>query len=708
MTRRPESDAGSGAGESSAESFAAWSSDALDYPAVRALLERFAFTSLGLRAVRELRPRTDEGARDALERVRELLLLREEDELPSLGGVSDPLGALDDARRYSRPLLAEEFASLGAFLEACARLGPWLEEHRGRAPALGKLALPDLAALRTQLASLLDERGEVRSEASPRLARLRRDARELTERIESELKRMLGAAGVRPHLSDFSVHLRGNRRVLAVKARASGRVQGLLHDRSSSGETAFIEPRNLVEPGNRLAGLELDLQREEQRILLELTRELLREQPRLAQAAQQVAELELGLIAVAFAREFDARVPALAPWVESGRGTLVLKALRHPLLVDQVRRGALEAVVPIDVRLGEEFDLLLITGPNTGGKTLALKSVGLAALLVRLGLPVPCGEGSRLPLYTGLAADIGDEQEIHQSLSTFSSHLARIRAGLARADARTLVLLDELGAGTDPDEGAALSDALLEHLLERAVPTIATTHLGKLKEFAFRHARAENACVEFDARTLRPLYRLLVGTPGESCALQIARRLGLDPGLIAKAEERLVRRERDVLELMEKVRGARTQAEQARSQAEDRLLDVVRQETALRIKHDDLARRGELLEAEAQRGLEERVREARARLGEAQNLLSQLPSEPAASLRALLAEIERELAGASLTERRQAFLRQLAKGRYVFVPRYKKRCLVTKVDRTRGEVTVRLGNMSLSVPFDEVTWYESL
>src|SRR6185295_7593300 len=174
----------------------------------------------------------------------------------------------------------------------------------------------------------------------------------------------------------------------------------------------------------------------------------------------------------------------------------------------------------------------------------------------------------------GICADIGDEQEISQSLSTFSSHLARIRAGLARATPHTLLLLDELGSGTDPDEGAALSDAILEVLLERGVPSIATTHLSKLKEFAFRHARAENASVAFDAQTLKPLYRLLIGTPGESCAPLIARRLGLDPKICQNASERLVRRDRDVRELMDKMRGAREQAERARSDVEDRLRDV--------------------------------------------------------------------------------------------------------------------------------------
>jgi DNA mismatch repair protein MutS2 len=323
-------------------------------------------------------------------------------------------------------------------------------------------------------------------------------------------------------------------------------------------------------------------------------------------------------------------------------------------------------------------------------------------------LPYPCGESSRIPLYNGVAADIGDEQEISQSLSTFSSHLARIRAALARADAHTLVLLDELGAGTDPDEGAALSDAILEELLGRHAPTLATTHLSKLKEFAFSHERAENASVEFDPVSLRPMYRLLIGTPGESCALLVARRLGLDPKLLARAQERLVRREREVAELMEKMRGAREHAERVRTEAEDRLAEVARSEQALAAAHGDLERKSDLLAAEAQRGLEERVRHARGVAARAQGWIGQLPAAPAAALREIFDELDRELSGASLTERRQEFLASLAKGRYVFVPRYKKRCLVTKVDRGRGELSVRLGNLTVQVAFDEVTGYDGL
>jgi DNA mismatch repair protein MutS2 len=482
-------------------------------------------------------------------------------------------------------------------------------------------------------------------------------------------------------------------------------VPGLLLDRSHSGETVFVEPRAAVELSNRLVELEADIRAEEARILVELTRVALEHERAIVLASRRVAELELAWIGTLFCRDFGARVPEVA---SRERGDLLLRGARHPLLVDEQRAGRLDEVVAIDVRLGGEFDLLVITGPNTGGKTLALKTVGIAAWCVRHGLPVCCADQSRVPLYAGLVVDIGDEQEISQSLSTFASHLKRIQAGLPRAGPATLFLLDELGGGTDPAEGAALGDALLEWLLERRAPTIATTHLGKLKEFCFRHARAENASVEFDAQTLRPRYRLLIGTPGESNALAIAARYGLPPAVVAAARSRLERGDRDAQKLMEQMRGAAEHAERLRSAAESKLDEVARVDASLRERRDELERRRDLVEAEAQRGLEERVGDARQTLRSAAPLLEQLPSDAARRLRELLTQADQQLGRASLTERRRAFLDALEKGQLVFVPRYRQRCIVQRIDRAKREVSVRLGKLTVTVPFDEITWYEAL
>jgi len=678
----------------------------LELELVLAGFERFTSTSLGKRALRELAPRTDAGARDALARAREMQALHRLGELPSLAGVTDPLPA---SARPTRALEELELVALVRFLEACARLREWFASRTAEVPRLCAVAaeIPELAGLRSEIGAVVDERGRVRSDASDLLARLRRDLGQLSRSIDRSLSELMQAGSVRNVLSDGNVHRRGGRPVLAVKAKSAGRVPGIVHDRSQSEQTVFIEPRQVIELGNRLAETRADERREVERVLLLLTRTILSAAPRIQSAARCVSEIELAVVAARYSEEYEARI-ALQPGDEGAAEGLLLRTARHPLLIEQARSGSIEAVVPIDVRLGAEFDMLIITGPNTGGKTLALKTAGLFALLTRCGLPVPAAVGTTVPLYDRICADIGDEQEISQNLSTFASHLVRIKAGLDHSTERTLVLLDELGGGTDPDEGAALGEAVLQFLCTRAVPTIVSTHLGKLKEFAYRNKRAENACTEFDLGTLAPLYKLHIGTPGESSALAIARRLGLPDEVVDLASERTERRDGELARLMEDVRAARTEAERVRSRAESQLEHVEQRTRDLADKHEDLDRRSELLEQEAQRGLEERVRDAMRQLELARKLLDQLPRGPADAMRERLDALHRHLSGATLTERRQRFLASLAKGTFVYLPRYRQRCIVHKVDKARRLVTARLGSMKVQVSFDEVTWYESL
>jgi len=325
-----------------------------------------------------------------------------------------------------------------------------------------------------------------------------------------------------------------------------------------------------------------------------------------------------------------------------------------------------------------------------------------------VGLPVPAEDGTTIPLYDGIAADIGDEQEIRQNLSTFASHLVRVSDALERATPDTLVLLDELGGGTDPDEGGALGTAVLERLLTGRVPTLVSTHIGKLKEFAYRHARAENACAEFDHEPLAPRYRLMLGTPGESCALVIARRVGLSESVVGVAKERLERREGELEDLMSDVRSARMAAEETRLGAEAELARARERSRVVDEREAVLERRIDQLEREAQKGIEERVRDAARTLERGRRLLDQLPPETRREMEETLDQLEAELTGASLTERREAFIAGLGKGSLVYLPRYRQRVLVHKIDRERRQVVAKLGSMKVKVSFDEVTPYESL
>jgi len=694
--------------ESPLERFAA---NALDWPEVRALLERHAASSVGKRALLELAPRAPDEARAALRRTRELFELGAGVE-PPLSGLSDPRAPLEEAARYSRALDGQTLVVVARFLRLVEDLGHWLAGRREVLAATAALwvGLPNLSGLREMLEKALDEKGKLVADASPLLAKLTARIDKLDRSIERHMHQLAHRTAWKASLAEGhfgSVHYRNGRRVLAVRQRHAGRVPGIVHDRSQTGETIFVEPREVVESANVLSAAQADREREEARILGELTRAVLLRRDALLLCLERTAELELAVIGARYARAVSGHPPRL-PGEPGAAGGLLLRRFRHPLLLEEASAEHIDEVVPLDLRLGEDFSLLVITGPNTGGKTLAIKSAGLACLMTSMGLPLPCDAGTTVPLFDGIVADIGDEQEIRQNLSTFSSHLRRIHRGVLRATPRTLFLLDELGGGTDPSEGAALGEAILEHLLREQVPTLASTHLGKLKEFAFRFQRAENAHVEFDLETLAPRYRLVIGAPGESRALAIARRLGFPEELVALAGERLERTDGEANELMDELREVRLGAERHRSKAEEKLIHAERRLEDLAERHTELDQKGAQLEAEAQRGIEERLRRARGWLEKLEGFLHQVPVERRAPLEEILHGFEEALAEATLSDRRKAFVASLKKGAEVFLPRFKKRCTVTRIYKDKREIEVKMGKHSMRVGFDDVTFYESL
>ncbi len=691
-----------------------FAAEVLELEGVLALYAREAASSLGRRMLRDLQPRSKPSARRALGRVQEALFLADADLEPPMAGFTDLGPAFELGLRGFDE---ETLARLRNLIEARARVASWLAERRDKSTGkhphelplwlelLG--SIPTLANLHKRLDEALDERGQLRSDASPLLGRLRREATQHEKLISKRLREVMGRSSVRAVLSDTSVHRRGGRPVLAVRARSSGRVRGILHDRSASGESAFIEPNEIIEAGNHLSEVRADARREVERILLELAQIVLDQAPAIEALSQGLGEMELAVIGARFASRHGAKVPLL-PGDPAASPGLSLRQARHPLLIEQQAQGEIEEVQAIDLRLGADFDMLIVTGPNTGGKTLALKTAGLFALLTRLGLPVTADEGSTVPLYDRVLADIGDEQEIRQNLSTFASHLARIDHALAQADEHSLVLLDELGGGTDPEEGAALGIAVLEELLARRCPTLCSTHIGRLKEFAYRHGRAENACTEFDLETLAPRYRVHLGTPGESCALVIARRLNLPEDVLRRAEGLIRRADGDLDELFRDVRESRVEAERVRKSTEEQRDQVRDQVQALREEREKIERRGEQLESEAQKGLEERVRDALRGVQRARTLLPQLGREQAEAMGEVLDTLAADLSGASLTQRRVAFIDSLHKGSLVYLPRYRKRVQVHKVNHERQMVVCKMGGMKIEVPFDEVTPYEAL
>ncbi|HAI20578.1 MAG TPA: endonuclease MutS2, partial [Clostridiales bacterium UBA8153] len=393
---------------------------------------------------------------------------------------------------------------------------PWLE-------AMGR-ALPQLPELEGEISECITNAGELSDQASPELGRVRRQLRALAGRIRERLDSMVRSPEIARYLQEPLVTVRGDRYVLPVKQEQRAAVPGLVHDQSSSGATLFIEPMAVVELGSELRRMRLAEQREIERVLLRLSARVGAHGEELGRLLEVLGELDLTFAKAALGLEHEGSEPEIA----SDR-RLVLRSARHPLL------GC--SAVPVDVLLGGDYDVLVITGPNTGGKTVTLKTTGLCVLMAQAGLYIPAAPGCRVPPYTAVMCDIGDEQSIEQSLSTFSSHMTNIVEFLRKSDGQSLVLLDELGAGTDPMEGSALAMAILEHLLSVGAHVVATTHYSELKGFAHQQARVENASVEFDPATLRPTFRLLTGLPGKSNAFAIAERLGLDPAVVQRARE---------------------------------------------------------------------------------------------------------------------------------------------------------------------------
>jgi DNA mismatch repair protein MutS2 len=451
---------------------------------------------------------------------------------PPLDGIADVRPILARAGADGSVLEGAELALLIPALDAGPRVHAWARAIQPVAARVAQLAdaLPRVSDLRDRLRRALEDDGSLHDSASPRLRTLRQQVRDRRRRIVADLERLLAAEGERVFADRF-VTLRHGRYVVPVKAEARGRVRGIVHDRSQSGQTIFVEPESMVEANNDLVQAQREEEQEAARILAELTAAV---HARLAELHTYVAVI--GELDWLFARAHMAeRMEASAPVIERVP-RVALRAARHPLLLAQAWRDPARGVVPVDVEISPDRPLLLITGPNAGGKTIALKTLALCALLAQAGCHVPAAEGSRLPVFEGLYAIIGDEQSVAENLSTFSAFVKQIREVLAEADGRSLVLIDELGAGTDPDEGAALAQAILETLADRGTLVVATTHLEPLRAFASSEPRARNASVEFDTATLAPTFRLRYDVPGQSYALAIAGRLGLSPQLIERAQ----------------------------------------------------------------------------------------------------------------------------------------------------------------------------
>jgi DNA mismatch repair protein MutS2 len=497
----------------------------LELPLIRGRLAAYAAFEPSRRLALALEPSSDAVVvtrrLDETDEARWLLSVRPD---AGIGGAHDISTSLARASRMGR-LDPAELWSIVETLIATGRLADVLREvERPLLHALYR-ELDPLPGLRARLEASVDASGEVLDTASPALGGLRRAVRLAHERLRSRLETLIHSdlAGA---LQEPLVTMRNGRYVVPVRADSKGRVRGIVHDQSGSGQTLFVEPLVAVELSNAWREAQLAAQAEEERVLDELSAQVGAQAGPLSADLDALARFDLWLCRAHLADEMDAIRPA-----RSRTRSVVLLSARHP--------GLTGAVVPIDVRLGDEYTALVITGPNTGGKTVALRTVGLLVLMHQTGLHIPVAEGSALPVFGDVLADIGDEQSIAQSLSTFSGHLRTITRIVGVAGEGTLVLLDELGAGTDPTEGSALAQSLLDHFIRAGALVVATTHYAELKTYAHNEPHARNASVDFDLATLAPTYHLSIGLPGTSQAFAIAERLGLPQALVDDARARL-------------------------------------------------------------------------------------------------------------------------------------------------------------------------
>lgn len=633
-------------------------------------------------------------------------LLDQVSEARELHGSGDPLpfgevfelrpvlARLDKEGVLSGPTLLQ----VAETLRSLARLARFLRDHRGRAPSLAAIAddIDDLESIWGAIDDCFEPDGELADHASRELGDLRKRTADLKQKLIREMKRLMDSPRIARYLQDSFYTQRENRFVLPVRADAGGAVEGSVLGSSASGATLFVEPREVVGLNNQLKVAELAVHREEARILGELSQLVAEETEAIGENLAVGCELDLLDARARLAVDLDAVRPRLAE-----DGQLYLRAARHPLLV-----LAGVDVVPNELELGAG-QALLISGPNAGGKTVALKTAGLCALMVRAGMLLPVGFDSIIPIYTRVLAEIGDAQSLEQNLSTFTAHLAQLLGFLELADAQSLVLIDEIATGTDPGQGEALAQALLEELVARGAMLIATTHYEGLKALPTHDARFVNANVGFDLARMQPTFALHIGAPGTSFALAVARKLGLDETVAQRAESLLADAENELSKLLVQLAGQRTELAQAIEAAESdkRAAEAEKRRYERKLAElTDKAQRALTIAHAA--GIEE-LKSARMELARARGILRKERRD-----QSQLHQIDRQLDAASrklaaheplrpAPEARPPAEEELVPGQRVFVRRLGGTAEIINPPR-RGRVEVLFGGMHTLISIDEI------
>lgn len=600
----------------------------LEYNKIIEMLAEYATSPLGREKAFKLQPSSDleaiksnqRNTADALSR----LIKRDSVSF----GNNKPLGRSLKSLDIEATLSSRELLDIAGFLdnlERVKRYGIGDDSAEYNQDSLTDLfaALTPHPQVSKEINRCIITEEDMADDASPGLKSIRRAMAAAGEKIHTELNSMVNGS-LRTYLQDAVITQRGGRYCIPVKAEYKSQVHGMIHDQSSTGSTIFIEPQAIVNLNNRIRELEIEEKQEIERILAELSAQVGEYTTDINVSQKAMTELDFIFAKAHLALHQNASEP-----IFNDEHIINIRKGRHPLLDPK-------KVVPIDVRLGEDFDLLVITGPNTGGKTVSLKTVGLLTLMGQAGLHIPAGDRSILSVFHKIYADIGDEQSIEQSLSTFSSHMKNIVAILKNADSDSLCLFDELGAGTDPTEGAALAIAILNHLHERGIRAMATTHYSELKIYALRTPHVENACQEFDVDTLSPTYRLLIGIPGKSNAFAISKRLGLRDDIIESAKQQISEEQESFEDVIVDLENSRRGLEADRAQ-------VAEMKARIKELQDALQRKNEKIDNARDRIIKEAHAEAREILKEAKDVADEtIRNFQRAGINANIRELEKD------------------------------------------------------------------
>jgi len=582
-----------------------------------------------------LQPTSDlEDVRHLLEQTTAAFRLSTQKGYPNFSGVSNVSASLERAGRGGM-LHLSELLSIASVLR-CARTVKAYISDDDEATVLDsffRILAPNKYMEDRIFGAILSEE-EVADTASPELADIRRHMRIQSAKIRDSLQKVISSTAYSKFLQEPIITIRQGRYVVPVKSECKNDIPGLVHDVSSTGSTYFIEPMSAVNANNALRELELKEKKEIERILSELSAEVAMQQEQISENISILISLDIIFAKAKLAYRMNAFAPDM-----NDKGRIILNKARHPLIEEK-------KVVPISVRLGDDFDTMIITGPNTGGKTVTLKTIGLLTLMAECGLHIPAADGSCLSTFDSVLADIGDEQSITQSLSTFSSHMRTIVDVIDQCDTNSLVLFDELGAGTDPAEGAALAIALIEHCRKMGSKVVATTHYAELKLYAMRTNGVINASCEFNVETLRPTYKLLIGVPGKSNAFAISQKLGLPDSILKSASDLVGQSDKDFEAVLTQLEQQRQQMEAARIEAER-----IRQET-IRIKKDSEAYSAQL-DREREKAMEQARAQAQEIIADARRVANAAADE--------IKQLKKQLAtcaDASNTNQRQAEIRK--------------------------------------------------